>query len=847
MAESQDPDLVAPPPPKAPANVSVPVWDPDTGSLRAVDAAHAKQLEAEGYAVGTAAQHEAEQNSPSTELKGFVGTAANAATAGLTDLGLAYTGHQDAVRGLDEYRERHPYQAGAANFLGFGASLVAGPASYGLGLLGKVAGRSLATRVAAHAVVPGAAAAAVQGAAEELTREKLVNDPVHLDQIASSAFSQIVWNSVANTLGYSVGKLPHFIRAKSGNWLDWAEREGWHVPQLKKDAAVPAQGPQLSRATVSTESSFEKQVGSQEFNRSETIDDLRDRLQTEQFSQATIKHAEASAEENATKQSTTVKTGKSVSQRAAAQAPSAVPASAKPDEVKPVFEWPAGYKKSDKTGVLTRMMKNALGKDETNLQFWNESTRLAKEIGKYQKAVASGEFDAAATAPVIDKLVREKEEIKNYLYEAIPGQVTEGKFTPGFRDLDEEYARVSGNRYHDLADPSFGPAVPKAKVATPTVRTNEQFSESKASADKLKKSASDATTAVEKDRTKTDVSVRDYDKEVAETRASEKDIQRGKQKFTATFTFPKKPPTYTQVGIKQPFANQDIAQTLIAGSFVPGLGAPSKAAAAYMGGRNTLAWLASRRQGIGEVVGRAGDRFLKYGTPTIQATVKTFGERAHMRPYAGVPAVSVDSYLPAADVLNAAATNPQAIQQHFEQQYPQFHAAYPQAAAQVSASVMRAARLLNETVPKRPYAPTLRDTQFRPPRAQQVRMLSRWQILSNPQMALRTGDPQTLQLLKEAYPAWYEHTAKRLVQDARDFKGPVSGQVARNITAFTGAAVNPINNAAAQKRMQATAGPLQEPASGQQGGGAPKIGNGPQSTKTANAAANRDDPSFELN
>lgn len=210
----------------------VPVWDPESQSLKGVTVDQAKQLADENYLIGAEAQNKELMNSPLGRLGSGITSFANAYTAGGFNALLAATGRKDLLRTEQATQDENPLTATAGTLTGFGASALAGPLRAG-GLPGGllkasegIAGLSALARVG-NVALQGAPAMAMEGALNEYTQQKMLDHPATVEGIASSAASSVLWNAGLSVLGHGILKIPGGLRSTTGNFLD--KLEDWGI------------------------------------------------------------------------------------------------------------------------------------------------------------------------------------------------------------------------------------------------------------------------------------------------------------------------------------------------------------------------------------------------------------------------------------------------------------------------------------------------------------------------------------------------------------------------------------------------------------------------------------------
>jgi hypothetical protein len=313
---------------------------------------------------------------------------------------------------------------------------------------------------------------------------------------------------------------------------------------------------------------------------------------------------------------------------------------------------------------------------------------------------------------------------------------------------------------------------------------------------------------------------------------------RVKERHKVTIKAPKEPPKMKFAGYEKPFSGDTISK-VVAGGFYTGTSHVTNMAAGAMGVANFAASLASHRQAIGNAFIRLTTGLNKLAVPVLAVGSRVARQKA--KEQYSPRTYDVKDYAHVAKTVSYLAANPEAVVSHLAQQYPSLAAEKPDLHHGVTLALMRAIMALHNQIPKKPYDPTLKDTPFTPTRAQQIKTLRTWTLLSNPNLGVDLADPDNMRLLQEAYPEMTKQNQEHLTAVIQDDRIPVTGALARQMSTYLGANVRPMDDAAARKRLQQTAGPepMQKPHAGGIGSAAP-------SSKITTQAAQRDMPTDGL-
>jgi hypothetical protein len=311
-----------------------------------------------------------------------------------------------------------------------------------------------------------------------------------------------------------------------------------------------------------------------------------------------------------------------------------------------------------------------------------------------------------------------------------------------------------------------------------------------------------------------------------------------KERIKVQVHAPKEPKAMRFDGYEKPFSGDMISKLALGGSLT-GVGHYTSPIAMGMTAANLAVHIASHRAAIGKAFMRVSNGINKLTVPALAVGARTYRDRQKNK-YAPKH-YSTKDYQAMAKTAAYLSANPSAIVAHNQEKYPNLAGERPELLNQVSQIQMKAIQALQTQMPKKPYDPSLIDTDFIPTRAQQVKLMRTWDMLANPQNALDLADPETIRDLVNIYPSLTKHNQEQLTQTIQDQGSKVSGVLARQGSIYLGANVRPQDDAAALKRMQETAGP--EPM--QQGGG-PNGAKPGASSKITNQAAQRDMPTNGL-
>lgn len=556
----------------------------------------------------------------------------------------------------------------------------------------------------------------------------------------------------------------------------------------------------------------------------------------------------------------------------------------RPEEVEFGFPWPEGYSKRDKLFLINKAIVARLADNPEALAKYALLADLESEIKDAGKKAA---LKKEGGYKKLQDLINKKKTLQVDLKASFSTEeVSPGKWVPGYKELSDEYARINGNYLNDLEDIAFGP-MPKVKtkaelqaekLAAKEAAKAEAAAKKQAAKDAMPKANGKAPKAASQKVPKPDTFTDKYKRTLTDsgnefggyidTEAKlgynaqeaidygEKEsygLNSDKRSIKATFVMPKIPPKTEFAGYKPPVnlkEAKDLAQILgIAGAgagylydgkegAIVGGGAPGLALGVMLAGYG----VAGQRYKIGKVFYNQIVKPLE--KPIVEQSMRTITKGARgSKNSEGRDKNYLEMYQPMVKTASAIAANPNLLTQIYQQQFPEFAKAHPEILQRVITTHQMGMQKLNDTAPKNPGVASLQQTDYDPPRSQKRAFVNRWQILANPDQALRSGDPQAIRLLKETYPNWYKTNVEVLQAEIAANKRKYRGVAARNVSQFLGAPVTQLNDAAAQNRLQQSAG-----AGSQQtppGGGKPigKSGGG----KVSQQAAMRDDPSFSLN
>lgn len=846
-------------PTKAPATDHALVWDPVGKQLKSVSPEQVGYFRDNGYKTGSEAQSEALNNSTMAKVGSAATTISNIFSMGGLNAGLAATGHKGLLRQEEAAAAANPKTNIAANVVGYGASAMLGPLRVGaipnaavqttrlLG--GAVAGAVART---AQVAAQGLPAIAAQAAADDYTRHKVMNDPVTVDSLASSVFTDVAWNAAANLVGHGVLKTPAILRSGGEKTMEALDKYVLTKNMVKNPNPV-AQGPHVSRMTFGGEEGFKNTASAEAAESGEHVAEMRNRQQTDDFYQSKIKSTESGSSEDATRtktseKKTTSKPGPTVAPapeasaapEAGAASPGGKPtfdenglAVPHPDDMELGFNFPEENTPQQNKNILRKMYVKVLSHDPEMLGKWHKATMIEQMMQDIhngpEAATRNAEFHA---------LKDQKNVLKNELHEKVPRRIgPDGTVIPGFTDVNNEYARQSGNPFIDGKDASFGvqapkgkgPAMPKTK-APGASRTSETFSTSEDVANKYKTAHSSASEDTASTRTKTDQSTYEKQKEAFAEKVRATAERTGKKKWSATISFPKPPPEMVQQGYKYKFSGDTIGKVAVGSKLlgVPGIG---EVVAGGMGIHNLLTATANHAEMIGKAWDAVAIPVAKFTSPVVTATTR--GVHQHKKDVDVQKPYDIKQYQAAVDAVGKLALDPNEAQSYLQKTYPALAKEHPELLARIAASVTKVAKVLNTAAPKKPYDPTLINTPFTPTRASQVQWMQTWNMLANPHNIVKSGTVKSAQAVAQALPDLHGKIQEHVQHHVTHLKGPIMGRTAGQVSMVLGAPVRPVDAADALKRTQQTAGP--EPAKPPQGGGG-----GGKSSKISQQATQRD-------
>lgn len=311
-----------------------------------------------------------------------------------------------------------------------------------------------------------------------------------------------------------------------------------------------------------------------------------------------------------------------------------------------------------------------------------------------------------------------------------------------------------------------------------------------------------------------------------------------KERIKVQIHAPKAPKPMKFGGYEQPFSG-DIVSKVALGGAMTGLGHITSPIAWGMGAANLAAHIASNRQAIGSAYLRLANGINKLAVPAVAIGSRTIRDQKKNkytpRTY------TLKDYAAMAKTIAHLKGNPSALVQTMQDRYPHLAAERPKLHHAATIAMLRAVDALDAVVPKKPFDPTLVDQDFTPTRAQQIRFMRTWDMLANPNEGLDLSDPDTIRNLENVYPHLTQHNREQLVQMIQEKQVASTGHMARQASTYIGANIRPMNDAAALKRMQETAGP--EPMQQPKGSNGAKPGS---SAKITNQAAQRDMPTNGL-
>jgi hypothetical protein len=311
-----------------------------------------------------------------------------------------------------------------------------------------------------------------------------------------------------------------------------------------------------------------------------------------------------------------------------------------------------------------------------------------------------------------------------------------------------------------------------------------------------------------------------------------------KEKIRIKIHAPKEPRAMRFDGYEKPFSG-DLISKIGLGGAMSGMGHVTSPIAWGMTAANLATHIASHRQAIGKAFMKVAGGINKIAVPTIAIGGRTMRDR-NKNKYTP-RTYDVKDYAAMAKTLAYLNANPAATVSTMKEKYPAVAAERPELHHKVTMTIIRGIQALYDQVPKKPYDPTLIDEDFIPTRAQQCRLMRTWDMISNPNNAIDLADPETIRDLETVFPELTRHNREQLVQMIQENRMPVRGGLARQSSTYLGSNVRPMDDAAALKRMQETAGPepMQKP-------NAPIGGKAGASAKITNQAAQRDMPTNGL-
>lgn len=311
-----------------------------------------------------------------------------------------------------------------------------------------------------------------------------------------------------------------------------------------------------------------------------------------------------------------------------------------------------------------------------------------------------------------------------------------------------------------------------------------------------------------------------------------------KERIKVQVHAPKEPTAMRFDGYEKPFSGDMISKIALGGS-ISGLGHFTSPVAIGMTGANLAVHIASHRAAIGKAFMRVSNGINKIAVPALAVGARTYRDRQKSK-YAP-KTYSLKDYQAMAKTAAYISANKGVIVAHNKDKYPNLAAERPDLLNKINMCQMKMIDKLQQSMPKKPYDPTLIDTDFIPTRAQQVKACRTWDLFSNPQDALALADPETIRDLEEVFPELTKHNREQVTQIIQDRGHRVSSPMARQSSTYLGANVRPRDDAASLKRLQETAGP--EPMQQGKGSNGAKPGS---SAKITNQAAQRDMPTNGL-
>lgn len=845
--------------PSLPKGVT-PVWDEMTGGLKVIPTDRAQAFIDAGYKVGADAQREALNNSNLGKLGAAATTVSNTASAGGFNALLAAVGRKDMLKSEQEVQDANPkttIAAGLATEVGLaglgaynpaigegavGTTRLVGDALLGDGSRAATAAGWL-TRAASGATM-GATQAQVRGMADEFTREKVIDEPASIEKMIASGLSEVGTNAMwgaGTALG--LGAIAA-VRPATGNLLAKLEQVGVLKKRMVKDAeATAARGFEASRVTLSEEEKTLRATQTKSSEAASATADVRTQFADSERVQRKVRNLANDSREVKTrtkeygKETTTspIYDEAKAGATAEAQAKSGLEEPVHPADTDFHFEYPEHYTTEQKQSFVRQVTKERLADNPAAMELWNENAMLEAKMKDI-----SNSPNASARNEEFLKLQRKKEAIKKTLAENVPADIgPDGVARPSFEQLNLEMARASGNPFVDLKGSKAAgkPQMPKANTKAPKpvgkqVRTfGEDVDESLHTKTRTlgdETSAADATT-------KSGEQTHSQQKASLKIDEAEQNRVDNKKKWSVTFVAPKRAPEMKQAGYERPFDPQTVFNAGI------GIGVFNKAAGAAVAGAMGTANAFAHVAGHHEAIGRAYDKVIvplaRKGTIGLRALQRE--ERARGRQSTSTVPVKLGEYARLTNFVNAASTNPDRINDYLTKTYPNIAIYHPEVLAGAAGVTARAVAHMQQQVAKKPFEPSLQPQDFKPPRAQQVRLLRTWAALCNPEEALRSGDPQAIAAVKEVYPHLHREESDVLTHEIATSKKPIRGRAARNLSRYLGSNVRPIDDPAALKRLQETGGMPPPPE-----GGAPKPSGG--SAQASKGAVMRDSPDADI-
>lgn len=814
----------------------------------------------------------------------------------------------------------------------------------------------LAARVG-NVALQNAPGMAMLGASNAVTEDAVLNKPITAEQLASSALSEILWNAGFNVGLHGISKVPAALRSGTGNLIQAAEKLGvlkskWvaaesggaeagahlgsetHVRESEYPLgggpaeASPGPGPSPGEPMPSAEQGpATGPLGSDMApNAAETTGQAMENaglsgenpppgMPPNVAQDVTgVPHPNATVEpqgpvavpgEPALEPvPEVVPLAEKKARLAAEQAQAARAAEAerinalKPEDVEPAFDWPKGYSQRQKLHVIRNWIKEgAAAAHPDALAHWDIIQNLENAIG---------ELDAKDPkhAGALKSMYAEKAKWKEQLADLFPRTLDKEKgiFSPGYDDLNAEYARAANPKGHfqDLKRPEFldqsakkfaeaeaahleaAKAAERAEAHAQLLETHR--SELKARAEVIARNsvakaegraAAKAANAEVKAANSEAAQARNAAKESAQkareaekrmkeaaraapksartTRTVHTETTTGGEQRTTTERTEKNgrvkekqrvvikpigaPPEMKFDGYEPKFAASTIGGVASAG-YYSGLGKITGPIAAGMTGINAAVKLAGHHEALGKAFQTFFDKVMRVGIPVLRTGIRTGHQRGQESSAQDTP--NVKDYPQVAKTVNYLKANPAAVVSHMQQAYPTLASLYPDVHHNTTMVLLSAIAGLDSVVPKKPYDPTLQNEDFLPTRAQQIKTLRTWQLLSNPHLGLDLADPDNVRILEQVYPQLVEASRAHIQDQAQRI--PLTGELARQVSTYLGANVRPIDAAAALKRLQQTAGPPPlPPKKGGPGGGGGGHGDG-HSVKVAQQAASREQP-----